>query len=184
MSKRVLIIFIFIIAISSIIALYYNKEYQIENDNISIQLNISERLNSDNNKVAYNPKSIEITNLPKTNSYIALFQVNNNDFGYAELVKGKNGKFKIRNFQVELGLSLIDYQEVDTGKINYVILYGKNQYKMIDHILIESQYEDYSFTADVANDEIFLRYDEVPSNIKYPYAVDRTYYDKDNNVIQ
>jgi hypothetical protein len=163
---------------------YYNKEYHIENDNLSIQSNIEKWINRGYNEIVYNPKLLEITNLPKTNSYIALFELSDNDFGYAELIKGINGKYKIKKSQFETGLSLIDYEEVDTGKIKYVILYCKNQYKMIDHILIKSHYEDYSFTADVANDEMFLRFDEVPSNIQYPYAVDLTYYDKDNNVIQ
>ena len=31
---------------------------------------------------------------------------------------------------MESGLSLIDYAVIDSGKINYVILYGKNQYKI------------------------------------------------------
>lgn len=185
MKNKLLIIIICIVFIIFASNRYYFSKYEIENSIESIQISIAENMNLGNDSMTkYDPEILKMLNLPNTNTYVVLFQLNTNNYGHAELIKGINGKFLISTVSYSTGSNLIDHDEVNAGKINYFIIYGKNQYKMIDHILIESEYEDYSFTANVADEEIFLVCDEIPSSIEQAWPFYLTYFDKDGKIIQ
>ncbi|WP_108586771.1 hypothetical protein [Paenisporosarcina sp. OV554] len=63
----------------------------------------------------------------------------------------------------------------------YGILFGKNSNHKIDYISVELIHEEFSFTSDVSEDEVFVKYKKTPSQFKQTFPAVLTYYDKNNN---
>lgn len=185
MNKKRILAFTTVVVFIVVCTIIYLNKYQIENSTKSIQSNIKDNINrnkDDGITVLHDPEILEVINLPNTTTFIILFRLDNNYYGYAQLVKGINNKFKLAT--MGYGTKLINFSDIDTNKNNYIILYGENSDKKINHILLELRKGDYSFTADISDEEIFFNYYEIPIDIEKPISVDLTYYDKGNKIIE
>lgn len=132
-----------------------------------------------------NPTVLKVEQLGDTTSHIILFQLDNGDYGYARLVKGLNGKFKIDIAGYGSGqggeLQNASYGVIDTNKEKYLILYGGNRDLKIDHILATAHTGEYDFTFDVSEDKIFLQSAKIPTGVEQPFPAELSFYDSDNN---
>ena len=158
--------------------MFYFNQYDINNDEQSIQTGLNDWLNR-GNRDEINSKLIEVVQLDVSKSYIALFQLENDDLGYPHLNKGLNGKFKMEHS--EHGTNGISYEEIKTNRGMYGILFGKNSNHKIDHISAELTMKNFSFASDVSEDEVFVKYKKLPSQFKQTFPAVLTYYDKNNN---
>ena len=180
MSKKAMYYIAIIIVLCIGFSLFYINQYSINNDERSIQSSLKEWLNRASEE-ELDPNVLETVQLDDTSSYITIFQLENGNHGYSHLIKGINSKFKIQHSGH--GTGLVSYQVIDTNKGKYMILYGRNPNLNIDHISLKSIHEDFGFDADVSKNEIFVRYEDVPSDFKNPFPANLTFYDKNNNEI-
>lgn len=160
--------------------LYYFSQHNIENDNVSIQTGLRDWLNRGRVE-DISPNVLEVVRLDNSNSYIVLFQLENNNMGYSQLIKGLNGKFKI--LRAGYGTNVVSYKDIETNKGMYGILVGYNPNFKIDHLVAKLMYEEFSFTVDVSKDEKFIKYEKLPTELKETFPAEITFFDKNNNVI-
>lgn len=159
----------------------YMNKYHIDNDNISIQSSLKDELNR-GSVDELNPKLKETVRLGESSSYIALFQLENNEIGYSQMIKGLNGKFKFE--RAGSGTNIVSYENIHTNKGDYGILVGHNPDQKINHILAKLINEEFEFNADVSKDRLFVKYEKLPSKLKDASPAELTFYDENNKVIQ
>lgn len=155
--------------------LIYFSQYHIKNDHISIESNVKKWLQ-------FTPTVLQTVQLNNSNSYIVLFKSENSTIGYAQLLKGWNGKFRIE--RSGYGTNMISYEAIETNEGVYGILVGKNPDLKIDHISVKLVNGRFSFSANVSKDENFVKYQQLPSDIAHIFPAELTYFDIQNNQIQ
>ncbi len=106
----------------------------------------------------------------------------NGDVGYAQFIKGWNGRFKI--LQSGHGTNEVSYRSIKTNIGMYGVLIGRNSNLEISKIKAELLSENYSFTSDVSKDETFLRYKKLPSNLKQTFPAELFFYDENNKLVR
>ncbi|OBZ18152.1 hypothetical protein A8L34_00760 [Bacillus sp. FJAT-27264] len=161
-------------------SLHYFNQYHIDDSNVSIQSNLNNWLNR-GNREQINANLIEVVRLNDSNSYIVLFQLENDDIGYSQLIKGLNGKFKIE--LVGYGTNVVSYEDIRTNEGVYGILLGKNPSLKINHIFTKLIHEEFNFTTDVSKDELFVKYEKLPSELRETFPAEFIFYDGNNTVI-
>ncbi|CQR46266.1 hypothetical protein BN1058_00519 [Paraliobacillus sp. PM-2] len=159
---------------------YYVNQYHIEDNRTAIQSNLTEW--SSRGSGSIHPDVIEVVQLDDTSSYIVLFQTQSSHMGYAHMIKGWNGKFKITHSGH--GTNIVKYQKIQTNKGMYGIIVGKNPDLKIDHIIADLYDGDFSFSSNVRADEKFVRYEKIPNDIEEPFPAELTFYDKEGSVIK
>lgn len=178
--KKTMYYALFFMVLCTISTLYYFNKYHIKNDNVSIQSNLKDWLNR--GSVEKNsPDVLDVVRLDHSNSYIVLFQLEKNNIGYAQLIKGWNGKFRIE--QAGYGTNKVSFADLKTNEGIYEVVVGYNENLKIDHMLVKLQNEEYSFTTDVSKDKEFLRYEKLPSELKETFPANITFFDQNNNEI-
>ena len=173
-----LILFAAVLAIGY--GIYYFNQYPIEDNEAAIQSGLEEW--SERSSGSIKPEVIKSVHLDDTSSYIVLFQTERGEMGYAHLIKGLNGKYKID--QTGHGTNIASYQKMKTNKGMYGILIGKNPQMKIDRIEVELFSGEYSFVSNVKGEERFIDYEKLPENTKQPFPAELTFYDKNNSVIE
>lgn len=186
--KKILLAFLSVIVIAGGgYSLYYLNQYHIEDNDASIQSNLDTWLNRPNSE-EINPKVLKVEQLEDTTSHIILFQLDNGDYGYARLVKGINGKFKMdiagHGSGQGTGLNDASYQVIDTNKGKYLIVYGGNPDLKIDHILAISQLDAYEYIFDVSEDKMFIHSTKIPTGIEGPFPTRLSFYDNADDEIK
>ncbi|NIK13063.1 hypothetical protein [Alkalibacillus almallahensis] len=176
--KKVIYLILFIIIISIGYSWYYFNQYHIEDNRTAIQSNLKEWSSKGSGSI--NPDVIEVVRLNDTSSYIVLFQTQSSNIGYAHIIKGWNGKFKIDHSGH--GTNIVDYQKIQTDKGMYGVIIGKNPDLKIDHIIADLDYGDFNFN--VSANEKFVKYEKIPNDIEEPFAAELTFYDKEGSVIE
>lgn len=171
---------ILILVLCALPFLYYSNEYPIENNEESIQMNLTKWLNRGSSE-EMSPSVEEVVRLGASDTYIALFQLEDHRIGYAQMIKGWNGKLKIG--QSEYGTNQVSYRNIETEQGMYGIVIGYNFDFNIDHLLVKLQHEEFSFSTDVSQDELFIKYEKLPNDLKETYPAHITFYDSFNNVI-
>ncbi|MBT2685036.1 hypothetical protein [Bacillus sp. ISL-37] len=172
-----LVIFVAVMAIGY--GIYYSNQYPIEDNPAAIQTGLQEWSNRDSGSI--NPEVIKSVQLDDTNSYIVLFQTDNGEMGYAHLIKGLNGKYKIDHSGY--GTNIVSYQKIKTNKGMYGILIGKNPQLKIDHIEAELYSGEYSFESNVKGEERFIAFEKFPENTEQPFPAELTFYDENGSEI-
>ncbi|MFC3749801.1 hypothetical protein ACFORK_24065 [Paenibacillus sp. GCM10012306] len=124
---------------------------------------------------------IKVVRVNHSNSYIALFRLENDDIGYSHLIKGLNGKYKIE--LAGYGTNEVSYVNIRTNEGEYGILIGKNPGLKINHIVTKLVYEEVSFTTDVSKEEMFVKYEKLSSDFKKTFPAELIYYDENNIII-
>lgn len=128
MKKKISNIIIVLITFS-IVYLIYRSQYNIKNNNLSIEKGIEEFINE------------EITiqkmeNLGKDK--VVLFTLDNKEaIGITMLYKGKNGLYEVQNanYENKSSPSISTYEVKKEGK-NYVLTYGQNIDKRINEVQV------------------------------------------------
>ncbi|GAM12799.1 hypothetical protein [Mesobacillus selenatarsenatis] len=172
-----LVILVAVMAIGYVI--YYFNQYPIDDNQAAIQSGLQKWSNRASGSIK--PSVIKSIQLEDTSSYIVLFQTENGDMGYAHLIKGFNGKYKIDHSGY--GTNIVSYQKIKTNKGIYGILIGKNPKLKIDHIKTELYSGEYSFESNVKGEERFIAFEKLPENTKQPFPAELTFYDKNGSVI-
>ncbi|BBI34014.1 hypothetical protein [Cohnella abietis] len=158
---------------------HYVNQYQIKNDTTHIQSRLNDWLNRGNNSNV-NPHVLQVIQLDKSTTYIALFQIENEIVGYAELIKGFNHKLKLKSSSYGPNIS---YKDIKTNKGIYGVLVGKNSNLQIDHISTSLSEQDYSFISTVVNEKQFVKYEKLPQHLSKTYPAVITLYDEKNNLL-
>ncbi|CAM3087859.1 hypothetical protein PALU110988_00370 [Paenibacillus lupini] len=177
-KKRYYVAFLILLCLG--FSMKYMNKYHIDNDYATIQSSLKDELNR-GSVDKLNPKLIETVRLGESSSYIALFQLENNEIGYSQMIKGLNGKFKFE--RAGHGTNIVSYEDIHTNKGNYGILVGHNPGQKINHISAKLINEEFEFNADVSSDRIFVKDEKLPSNLKEIFPAELTFYDENNRVI-
>ncbi|KKK36115.1 hypothetical protein WQ57_21125 [Mesobacillus campisalis] len=159
---------------------YYITQYDIKDKKTDIQSNLMVWINRGSPGII--PEVIDVVQLGDTSSHIVLLQIQNGSFGYAHLIKGWNGKFKIDHSGH--GTNIVHYQEIQTNNGMYGVLVGRNPDLKIDHIVADLFYEDFSFISNVNAEEKFVRYKKFSKEVKKTFPAELTYYNNNGTVIE
>lgn len=186
--KKKLLVYISIVVIAALgYSFYYFNQYEIEDNDVAIQSSLETWLNRPN-EIGMYPKILKIEQVGDTTSHIILFQLTNGDYGYARLMKGWNGKFKIdiAGYGAGQGGELLNasYQVIDTNKGKYMILYGENPDLKIESILATPLNDKYDFIFDVSEENIFLQSAKIPNSVERPFPAELSFYDDADNEIK
>ena len=159
MNKKITVIIILILGLIVFFSYSKNNLYTISNNKESFEKAIYERINENNVSIQ------KINRIKDTNTYIALFYVQDN-LGYAELIQGKNGKFK-RGDHLGYGTNLFQKQVITTNKGKYVIVVGKNHNKDISKIVVKVGNIKDGFSENLnVSEKHFIKYFKVSNNTK------------------
>ncbi len=166
---------ILILVVGCVYLFNYFRQYNIENERTAIESVLKEWVYDDSEFNGL--RTADLVQIDNTNSYMLLFQLENGNVGYAHLMKGWNDKFKMNSSGY--GTNITSYKTIKTNHGKYAISYGKNPGLKIDHIKVDLYYEDFSFTADVSSEDLYLKYVQLPKNLKKTFPAELTYYDQD-----
>lgn len=180
MKKRLLAVVLSILFVSTAYLIFYLNQYSIEAEESEVQTSLTE-WNNRGSEYELKFEILEIVRLGQTNSHIVLLETSAENMGYAHLVEGWNGKYKIR--QSGWGSGVASFRDVETNGGMYGVLIGKNPDLKIDHILAESENKEFSFTSSVAGSEKYVRYEKLPPKLKQTFPPDITLYDANGNVL-
>ncbi|WKA60270.1 hypothetical protein QWY16_09250 [Planococcus shenhongbingii] len=180
MRKIVVFAVSFILILGVAYTLFYMNQYAIEPEEDAIHTGLADWQTS-GEQTGFEFNILGITPINQTNTHIVLFETDDHSIGYARLVKGWNGKYKITNSG--WGTNLVKYVDIQTSEGMYGILIGKNPGLEIDHIVAESPDKEFGFTAAVSNAETFVRYQKLPSGLKEAFPADITLYDDSGKVL-
>jgi len=170
---------LFVAVMSIGYGIYYFNQYPIADNEAAIQSGLQEWSNRASGIIK--PNVIKSVQLDETRSHIVLFETDRGEMGYAHLIKGLNGKYKIDHSGY--GTNVVSYQKIKTNNGMYGILIGKNPQLKIDHIEAEL-FTGYSFESNVKGEERFIDYEKLPENTKQPFPAELTFYDKNGSVIE
>lgn len=182
MSKKWMYIISCLVVIGFGYTLFYSNQYSVEDNRASIHTDLTTWENRASvEKIEIN--ILKVIQIDDTNSHVVLFETAEKHMGYAQLLKGWNGKFKI--IQSGSGTNIVSYHDLKTNQGTYGILIGKNLDLQIDHIIAKSEFtdEDFSFTSSIPKDETFLVYKKLPSDLKETFLA-ITLYDEYGKVIE
>lgn len=180
MRKKTLYTLLIILVIGFAYVLYYFEQYSIENEEVAIHNSLVEWENrARDTKIELD--ILDITQIDSTNSYIASFETADNNVGFAQLLKGWNGKYKIK--LSGWGTNFVSYVDIKTDEGMYGVLVGKNPGLEVDYIVAESINNEFSFKSSISNDEKFVKYKKLPNSLKTTFLPDITLYDENDKVI-
>lgn len=176
--------FVFITAFILMAGLAYSaysmNQYSIADQEEEIYTRLMEWQNRGSD-FKFEMEILDITQVENTSSYVVLFETPDRNVGYAQLIKGWNGKFKIN--QSGWGDNAVTYSDIQTDQGIYGILAGKNPDLKIDHITALTVDEEYEFTASVTDAKTFVRFEKMPANLKETYVSDLTFYDENGQAL-
>lgn len=181
MKKKTIWAIVCILSLGLGYQIFYFNQYDIEDREMSIHSGLV-KWTDRSSETATELRILEITRISDTSSHIVLFETADKNIGYAHLLKGWNGKYKI-----ELsgwGTNFVSYQDIKTNKGTYAIMAGKNPYLQIDHVIAESPKEEFSFTVNTSHSKTFLAYKKLPNQLKETFLADINFYNKNKKVIE
>lgn len=180
MHRKFLYAISFIIIIFLGYTFFYLNEYDIKNQKSSIHSALSKWENrGDGEEVKL--EIIEMTQVDKTSSYIILYETEDENIGYAHLIKGWNEKFKI--LLSGSGTKIVTYRDIKTNHGMYGIVVGKNPDLKIHHIIVKSENNAFSFNLNISENEKFLAYRKLPNDLEETYLSEIIFYDENEKVI-
>lgn len=180
MRKKGLFISAFLLIIGFAYILFSANQYTIADEENEIYASLLEWQNKASD-FEFEMVILGITQIDQTSAHIVLFETSANNVGYAHLIKGWNGKYKI--IGSGWGDNVVTYSDIQTDQGIYGILVGKNTDLEIDHIRALTVDGDYEFTSSVTGAETFVRYHKMPSNLEETFVSDLTFFDKNGEVL-
>lgn len=180
MKRKIVLALSIVLVLGFSYTLFYMNQYSIAPEEDTIQASLINWQNKDERK-NFELDILGVTPIDQTNSHIVLFETADKNMGYARLLKGWNGKYKITDSG--WGDSLVQYTDIKTSDGTYGILVGKNPDLEIDHIIAGIADNEFDFTATVSNAETFVRYQKLPSGLKEAFVSEITLYDESGEII-
>lgn len=154
---------------------FYSNQYAVEPNEASIHAELTKWQNRGETE-EFNFTIVEIIQLPDTTSHIVFFETPDENVGFAQLIKGWNGNFKI--VRSGYGTNLVSFSDLQTNKGIFGLLTGKNRGMEIDHVTVESSNKDYSFTSTLPEEETFAIYKKLPNDLETTFLPFITLYNK------
>ncbi|MEN2768448.1 hypothetical protein [Ornithinibacillus xuwenensis] len=182
MRKKIMLsLLVTVLCSGGFITFFTMKQYYLDNHKSVIQSQLVEWINHDNEEDSFTV--LDVYQLGKSNSYLVLFETKDrNSIGYAHYHEGWNGKLKPINYK--FGTDKLIFEEVNTNEGKYGVVLGYNPNSIIDHIIAPIVDESISFHFDVSNDEWFLKFEKLPSEIKHRVYANLKAYDRDNEILE
>lgn len=181
MKKKILYILSLLIIIGLGYALFYFNQYSIKEDETAIHSALT-KWDNRGTDVETEIDILKTVQLDNTRSSIVLYETPDKNIGYAQLIKGWNGKYKIH--QSGWGTNTVSYNDVKTNDGVYGVLVGKNPDLKIDHIVAKSNDGDFSFTSQIPKEETFAVYEKLPTDLKETFLPDITFYDVNEQLLE
>ncbi|MFC4712954.1 hypothetical protein [Planococcus dechangensis] len=175
LARAVLILFLGACAVW-----YTNWQYPIRDDESAVQLGLNEW----HRDTAATPEVFNVistTQLGESSSHIILYETTSNVIGYARMIKGWNGQFKI----TESGWGQnVSYHGIQTNHGIYGMLIGTNPGLRLDHVTVESTDADFRFTSELPQEYVFLVYEKLPDSVNSAFPADFTFFDEAGEEIE
>ncbi|ANU27059.1 hypothetical protein [Planococcus versutus] len=180
MKKKLLFTLLCILVIGVGYTIFYVNQYSVKDNRASILADLTTWESRGSEEEI---KILKMTQINHTTSYVVLFETADKYVGYAHLLKGWNGQFKI--VESGAGTNSVKYRDLKTNQGVYGILAGKNPDLQIDHITAKSAFtdEDFSFTSPISEDATFLVYKKLPEDLKETFLT-FTLYDENGKIIE
>lgn len=180
MKKRIVLAVSIVLVLGVSYTLFYMNQYSIAPEEEAIQTSLANWQNKGERK-NFEFSILGVTPIDQTNSHIVLFETVDKNIGYARLLKGWNGKYKIT--QSGWGDNFVQYTDIKTNGGIYGILFGKNPNLEIDHVVAELADKEFDFSATVSNTETFVRYKKLPNGLKETFVSEITLYDESGEIM-
>lgn len=180
MKKKIGFAILTVLVLCFSYTLFYINQYSIPPEEEAIHASLTSWQNK-GERTNIEVNLLGVTPIDQTNSHIVLFETADKNIGYARLLKGWNGKYKI----TASGWSdnLVKYIDIKTDDGIYGILVGENPDLEIDHIVAELGDKEFDFTATVSNAETFVRYQKLPGGLKKAFVSNITLYDESGEIM-
>ncbi|KOF08911.1 hypothetical protein AC739_17530 [Planococcus glaciei] len=175
MSKKWSLLLLLLLLIPVGFAANHFNQYTIEDTGADIESALVE-WQSKGNSTEFQLKLISTEQLENTNSKIVLFETPDENIGYAHLIKGWNGKYKIN--VSGWGTNMVSYHDVKTDKGMYGVFIGKNPKAEIKQMTAKLSKQDFDFSSVVPEGKQFIIYKKLPANLKETDLLEIYLYDK------
>lgn len=180
MTKKMSLIIAFVLILGVASILFYTNQYSIADEEQTIYTNLIEWQNRGSD-FDFQLTILDIVQIDQSRSSIVLFETSGNNIGYAHLIKGWNGKYKIVGSG--WGDSLVSYTDIKTSNGVYGILIGKNTDLKIHAITAVTVDGLHEFSSIVADADTFIRYEKLPRNLKQTFVSELVFFDKDGQIL-
>lgn len=113
------------------------------------------------------------------NILITSYSINNGMTGYAILQNEKDDIYIIKTFNY--GFNIVDYPIITTATGKYLVVIGKEYNTKVQSLRIEL--ENNKFDFEINNEQYFIKYCNVPKNLKSSYGESYVFLDENKNNI-
>ncbi|MGE7918062.1 hypothetical protein ACQKM9_03815 [Viridibacillus sp. NPDC093762] len=180
MKKRIIsIMFLGIIIIGGYFIILNFNEFVIENEPTKIEEGLNKFINRPEGNLKV--KLLKIQQIDKTDTFVAIFSINESDFGYAKLEKKFFNKLKI--IYTSSGSAKIAYKDIETNKGNYGLLFGLNPQFVIHTVQINNLEGTHTQKVDVSNKEVILVADKLSKEVEKAITSKLLFFDKEGNEV-
>ncbi|WP_107841624.1 hypothetical protein [Metasolibacillus meyeri] len=114
-----------------------------------------------------------------TNIWLAHFQLNEKKFNYAQFREGWNHKVKFIYLKTYPNVT---YDELNTNKGKYGVIFANNLDENIVKIKLQSQLKNFETEIDTSTSKIFIRAIKLPENVENTAPAIFYFYDKNGNL--
>jgi hypothetical protein len=189
-SKKLLVIPCIIIICIIGYFINYNATYSITDNKVDIQNSLMQFINRPHGTVYTKNLQLEQAVNIDNKKYVLFMNTNvigNFKFlGNGELIKGRNGKYKVDSASYGGQSTYLQDEIVENDKGKYLIIYGENYDKKIAYATVKLMSDrDYYFKIKIPNQEYFIAYCDVPKEFttEFSYSKEMKLYDKDSKDI-
>lgn len=180
MSKKWSLLLLLLLLIPVGFAVNDFSQYEIEDTGADIESALVE-WQSKGNSTEFQLKLLSTKQLENTNSKIVLFETPDENIGYAHLIKGWNGKYKIN--VSGWGTNMVSYHDIKTDKGTYGVFIGKNPKAEIKRVTAKLSKQDTDFSSAVPEGKHFIIYKKLPARLKETNLLEIYLYDKNGKEI-
>ncbi|MBK3495737.1 hypothetical protein JFL43_12905 [Viridibacillus sp. YIM B01967] len=179
MKNIISIVFIAIILIAWYFIILNSNEFVVENEPTKIEEGLNKFINRPEGNLKV--KLLKIQQIVKTDTFVAVFSINEGEVGYAKLEKKLFNKLKI--IHTGHGSAKIKYEDIETNKGNYGLLYGTNPQLVIHTVQINNLEGTHTQDVDISNEEIILVADKLPKEVDKAITSELIFFDKKGNKV-
>lgn len=180
MSKKWFWLLLLLLLIPIGLAANYFNQYTIENNEADIESALI-KWQSRGNSTEFRLKIKDTAQLENTNSKIVLFETPDENIGYAHLIKGWNGNYKIN--VSGWGTNMVSYHDIKTDKGMYGVFIGKNPKAEIKHVTAKLSKQDSDFSSVVPEGKQFIIYKKLPARLNGTNLLEIYLFDKNGKEI-
>lgn len=169
--KRFILPFLVLVILSVYLWNYYEK-YHIKPFEESVTTFIEE---SSKDKV----ELINFEQIENTNIWLAQLKFKEGEFGHAKFQKGWNHNLKFIYLKTNPNIT---YEEYNTNKGKYGVIFVNNLDKNISKIKVKSQLKNFETEINISNSQTFIKTFKLPKNVENTSPATFEVYDKNGNL--